>query len=279
MSRTRNLGTWAIGTLFLITVPLAAQPPAEMHDAQNTRGQLHQMLDHYPPALRTVLGLDPSLLSNQSYLAPYPGLVAFLAAHPEVARNPSYFIHVEERVQQPPDHFQRAADLWKDIFAGMAVLTGFGIAITMVTWVIRKLIDYRKWKQLTKIQTDVHTKILDRLTANEDLIAYMQSPAGAKFLESAPITLDSSAPRTVVSAPITRILWSGQAGLVLLALGIGFEYVSGHVSDYAEEPFRILGVIGIALGIGFALSAVASYGLSHRLGLIEPPQPAHRTQE
>jgi len=32
-----------------------------------------------------------------------------------------------------------------------------------------------------KIQTDAHTKIVDRLSSNEDLLAYMQSTTGSVF--------------------------------------------------------------------------------------------------
>ena len=45
-----------------------------------------------PPALQQVLRLDPSLLANQSYLEAYPALAAFIAQHPEVARNPTFFV-------------------------------------------------------------------------------------------------------------------------------------------------------------------------------------------
>ncbi len=63
----------------------------------------------------------------------------------------------------------------------------------MLTWLIRTFIDYRRWLRLTRIQTDAHTKLLDRLTSNEDLMAYIQSPSGRRFLESAPIALDGGA--------------------------------------------------------------------------------------
>ena len=46
---------------------------------------------------------------------------------------------------------------------------------------------HRRWSRLSKIQTDVHNKLLDRFTSNEDLLAYIQTPVGRKFLESAPI--------------------------------------------------------------------------------------------
>jgi hypothetical protein len=125
------------------------------------------------------------------------------------------------------------------------------------------------------VQTDAHTKLLDRFTANEDLLAYIQSPAGAKFLESSPIALDA-APRSV-GAPLGRILWSVQGGVVLVAGGIGLEVVSGRVTDSASQPLQALGVLAIALGLGFVISAIISFVISRRLGLIEPASSAPRT--
>jgi len=124
------------------------------------------------------------------------------------------------------------------------------------------------------VQTDVHTKLLDRFTANDDLLAYIQSPAGAKFLESSPIALDA-APRSM-GAPLSRILWSIQGGVVLIAGGIGLSIVSARVAAPASEPFRVLGVLGVALGLGFVLSAIISFVISRRLGLFEAASPAPR---
>jgi hypothetical protein len=62
----------------------------EQPDAQHAKDELSALLEHYPPSLRGVLALDPSLLDNQSYLAPYPALVSFLNTHPEIARDPAF---------------------------------------------------------------------------------------------------------------------------------------------------------------------------------------------
>jgi hypothetical protein len=262
--------------LALLTLSAWAQPPkntppptsivtVEQPDAQRTREELSQLLDRYPPALRGVLGLDPSLLSNQAYLAPYPALVAFLNAHPEVARNPSFYagMNVERPARQ-----DRGAQVMEEVLGGLAGFTGFAMVIGLLIWVIRTVLDYRRWNRLTKVQTDVHTKLVDRFTSNDELLAYVQSPAGSKFLESSPITLDAG-PRSV-GAPLGRILWSVQAGLVLAALGIGLQMVDGRVSEEAAEPLRVLGVLCIALGTGFVISAIISFVISHRLGLIAP---------
>ena len=45
-----------------------------------------------PPAVGEVLQRDPSLLTRADYLAPYPVLWAFLQKHPEIVRNPSFFL-------------------------------------------------------------------------------------------------------------------------------------------------------------------------------------------
>src|SRR5579864_5144007 len=69
----------------------AAQAPAVVpspasgaldENARDTRDRMRQILDQYPPSLGQVLRLDPSLLTRTDYLAPYPTLANFLAAHP-----------------------------------------------------------------------------------------------------------------------------------------------------------------------------------------------------
>jgi hypothetical protein len=248
----------------------------EQPDAQRTKSELSSLLEHYPPALRGALALDPSLLSNQSYLAPYPALLSFLNGHPEVARNPSYFVGEGSGPRPPQDHKAQVMEIWRDVLNGMAVFAGFGMAIGVMVWLIRTIIDYRRWSRLARVQTDVHTKLLDRFTANNDLLAYIQSPAGSKFLESSPIKLDAG-PRSV-GAPLGRILWSVQGGLVLVAGGIGLQMVSGSATDDASQPLHALGVLGIALGVGFVISAIISFVISQQLGLIEPPSPGLRTE-
>jgi hypothetical protein len=242
----------------------------ETPDARQTRGQLERLLRQYPPAVGEVLQRDPSLLNRPDYLAPYPALVAFLEQHPEIARNPSYFFGgFQYRERDPRD---RAYDMFEVLLRGLVVLAVAVAFIGVLVWLIRAVIDHRRWLRLSRVQTEMHTKLMDRLTTNEDLIAYIQSPAGRRFLESAPISLDGE-PRPA-SAPIGRILWSLQAGIVLVALGIGFWLAQKNVLQEVSEGFYVIGVIAIALGVGFAVSALASYVISTRLGLIAAPKSA-----
>jgi hypothetical protein len=53
------------------------------------------------------------------------------------------------------------------------------------------------------------------------------------------------------------------------------ELVSYRFTDDVTQPLHAIGVLAIAIGIGFVLSAVVSYFISRRLGLIEA-SPAAR---
>jgi hypothetical protein len=244
------------------------QPPLqdfEQPNAQRTQQEVSNLLQRYPPALREVLALDPSLLANESYLAPYPALVNFLRTHPEVARAPSFYVGEPERPHEDRTGVETAR-VWENMLTDVMVFAGFSLAFGLIAWLIRTFIDYRRWNRLTNLQTEVHTKLMDRLNTHEDLLAYVQSPAGSRFLESTPITLDAG-PRSV-AAPLGRILWTVQGGVVLIAAGIGLQVVAGRVSYDASQPLRALGILAMALGFGLVVSAVVSFMISRRLGLI-----------
>ena len=241
----------------------------ETGDANATRLRLHQLLREHPPAVGEVLQRDPSLINRPDYLAPYPALAAFFQQHPEIARNPSYFLGRFEYYEPGPRN--ESLEMFQMILAGTGVALGFSAFLGVFVWVVRSIIDHRRWLRLSRTQAEVHTKLLDRLTTNEDLLSYIQSPAGRRFLESAPIALDQE-PRAA-SAPISRIIWSMQAGLVLAALGTGFWFVQMRsVSQEAAEGFFIIGVLAFSLGVGFTASAVLAYVLSTRLGLVVRPK-------
>jgi len=235
-------------------------------DSHETRDAFHTTLRRYPTEVSRVLKLDPSLMTNQSYLSNYPALASFLAQHPEIAHSPGFYldnIYVGEQ-QRAENSGER---VWREMMEGLSIFAVICLITGVLTWLVRTLIEHRRWSRMSKVQAEVHNKLMDRFTANDDLLAYIQTPAGKRFLESAPIALDG-APRAV-SAPVGRILWSVQVGLVLAAAGFGLVYVSGNINKTMLEPLFAMGVLAISIGIGFVLSAIVSYVLSRRLGLWE----------
>jgi hypothetical protein len=78
-----------------------------------------------------------------------------------------------------------------------------------------------------------------------------------------------------VSAPVNRILWSVQIGLVLIPLGMGLQWTSGRVVDEVAQLLWFVGVLAVTVGIGFVVSAGVAFYISKRLGLIrETPADA-----
>ena len=253
--------------------PAAQAAPADqtapVQSAPDTREQLERVLEQYGPALPRILKLDPSLLTNETYLQPYPALRDFVAQHPDIVRNATYyFAHYATGLSSDYDSRmpqERAYAMWDKVLTGFMIAFFFSACFGGVIWLIRTAIEHRRWIRLSKVQTDVHTKLMDRFTGNEELLAYIQTPAGRRFLESAPIPLDN--PRAV-AAPVGRILWSMQIGAVLTVAGIGIEIVAADAIADVAQPVAAVGIFVIAIGIGFFVSSLLAYAVSRRLGLL-----------
>jgi hypothetical protein len=256
-----------------------APPPApaavDEQTARETRDRLHQILEQYPPSVAQVLRLDPSLLARADYMAAYPALAAYVALHPDIGHNPIFFLGSSNFPGQYSDARTAAMRAIESVFEGLEVLIGIMTAILTLAWLARAAIDHRRWLRATRIQTEAHTKIVDRLSSNEELLAYIQSPTGQRFL-SASLGVPSAAdvaPPQVVGAPFNRILWSVQAGIVVAAGGLGLWIAKNGVIEEAAQPMLVVSILAMALGIGFVVSAFASYALSRQLGLVHPHVP------
>jgi hypothetical protein len=244
-------------------------------DAREVRDQLNQLFQQYPPSLRMVLQLDPTLLSNANYVALYPSLAAFLSQHPEIAHNPAYFVGIRSGLNDNNRIPETLSFRIGQIIEPLAVASVFIVLIGVLGWIIRSIMNHRRWLRVSKLQTDMQNKLLERFTSNEEMLAFIQTSAGQRFLESASMAAEAG-PR-VLSAPVGRMLWSIQLGIVILVAGVGLEIVSYKLSNYEDvvTGFQVMGGIIIALGIGFILSAFGAFLLSRRLGLTDPsPTPS-----
>jgi hypothetical protein len=248
----------------------AAPARIDDYDSRETRDKFREVLHSYPPAVAMVLKLDPSLFNNTAYLASYPGLASFVAAHPEIAHAPDFYL---QTVSFPTDTRQDVQhERTLRILAGLAGIFVFLTVTLTLAWLVKTLIQQRRWSRQSHVQTEVHSKLMERLTTGEEMIAYAQSPAGKRFLEGGPIALDAAA--QPVSAPVGRFLWSMQAGLVLSAAGFGMEIVSGQMPIDVTPVASGLGILILSVGIGFVVSAIVSFVLSRKLGLVPANRPA-----
>jgi hypothetical protein len=236
-----------------------------VQDAEQIRQQLQQILETYPRSVGEILRRDPSLMGRADYMAPYPQLVTFIEQHPEIPRNVEFYLEgYGSWGREPVDPAFEALSV---LLAGMAGFFLFAAVIGTLAWLVRAVIQHRRWLKASQVQAEVHSKLMDRMTSNDELLAYVQSPAGRRFLESTSIqpVLDS-APN--IAAPVGPIIWSLMAGVVLATVGLGFRLAGEYMADDARNAFIVVGMIIVALGAGFILAAIMAYAVSARLGLL-----------
>lgn len=260
-----------------------AGAPISEEEFKATQEQLLQLL-RTSPTLTTVVAHDPSLLSDQEYVSRNnPQLEQFLQQHPDVARNPEYYLftHIEQRGRGP---FRRDQALeravWPDMgppnieprrFPGelipIIIVPAFFLA---VVWIVKLIVESLRWNKAFRQQGEIHSRLIDKLGTSQDLAAYMETEAGKRFLAGAPLVMGADLGQRMPNA-VARVLTPLQVGVVMVLLGIGFLLLRNAGPD-TSTPMLILGTLILMPGIGFILSAGITWVLAARLGLI-PPKP------
>lgn len=240
-----------------------AEPSEEQLDV--ARGALDRFLDAHPEIQNQVLG-DPGRISDPNYIHEQPELQAFLEAHPLVKADPRAFISPEMW------RFQNRRSDTDELLGWFVPFSVFVICLLAVLWVLRLVLENRRWNKSFKIHEEVHTKLIEKFASGQDLTAYMGSDAGRRLLEWTPPSIDTGSRGLPVAA--SRILWSIQAGLVLGLVGVGLLLIRDRITD-AVEPLLVFGTLGLTIGVGFIVSAFVSYALSKHLGLMESGSLTH----
>ena len=127
--------------------PAPAIPPVYQvqTDANTVREQLQDVLRQYPPTVGEVLRRDPSLMTRPDYIAPYPQLAGFLQAHPEISRNPSFYFGGYEYYERRREPMSPEIEALGVLLGGMAGFLGFAAFFSVVVWLVRAVIQHRRW--------------------------------------------------------------------------------------------------------------------------------------
>jgi len=265
----------------------AEAAPVSDSELANTQRELIRLL-RLSPTLTTVVAHDPSLLSNQDYVSRNnPELAAFLGSHPEVVRNPAFYLftHTHPDDGSPDDALEREVwpeyhprnDSWSamDVLGPIASLLAFACFLTATVWLVRQFLENRRWSRIFKLQSEVHGRLIDKFGSNQELSAYMETEAGKRFLEAAPIPVGIESGMRMPNA-VARVLTPLQIGVVLVLLGIGF-FLLRNVRPEMHDPMLVMGTVALMPGIGFIISAGITWFLAGRLGLMpETPAPGSR---
>ena len=117
----------------------ATATPISDDELSSTQDQLIQLL-RTSPKLTTVVARDPSLLSDQEYVnRNNPQLAQFLIQHPDIARNPEYYLFTrlegrggrrDQALERAvwPEYSEPRQNNWLDIVGPIAAATASVIA-------------------------------------------------------------------------------------------------------------------------------------------------------
>lgn len=153
-----------------------------------------------------------------------------------------------------------------DQMVQVLVLPALFFCIGWIVWIVATS---RRRSRIAEIQRDIHGKLFEKFGTSQELIEYLKTEAGSKFLDSASIEQ---------TRPFGRVLGSVQAGLILLLLGIAMLFVrftmpsvGWNAVEQAQTAHGFLAVsfLLLALGLGFLASAGVSYRLSKQWGLFD----------
>lgn len=263
--------------------PAVANEQLSDKDVAATQEQLLHIL-RTSPTLTTVVARDPSLLSDSAYVQRNnPQLADFIAAHPDVARNPGFYLfsHLDHPDGQRDEALERAVwpdlvqvqprpSMWTDFLSNMPPVLALACFLVAVAWMVRVFLENRRWNRIFKLQSEVHGRLIDKFSSTQELSSYMETEAGRRFLEAAPIPVQFEGGQRMPNA-VARVLTPLQVGVVMSLLGIGLLLLRSAIGPGNPEmqiSMLVLGTIVLMPGIGFILSAGITWVLAARLGLM-----------
>ena len=258
----------------------SVQVPSES-DVADTQAQFLKLL-RLSPVLTTVVARDPSLLSDQQYVARNnPELAQFMASHPDIAKNPDFYLfsHLYDSHGKREEALERA--VWPNLVAPapyqrsnaaeildtLQPLIGLPVFFFIVFLIIRLFVESRRWNRTFKLQSEVHSRLIDKFNSSQDLAAYMQTEAGKHFLEASPVALGTDVGVRMPNV-VARVMTPLTTGIIMVLSGIGLFLLLLHADAEMVTPLLVLGTLALMPGIGFILSAGATWIVAKRLGML-----------
>lgn len=131
--------------------------------------------------------------------------------------------------------------------AGILVPIALFAMILVIVW-----LGTRRRQAEIRARAEFHKQLLDKFGSGREFSEFLESKGSQRFLNE---LWSQGAGQT------NRVLRAMQNGIVLTMLGLGFLALS-----HMRRGFVTPGVLVLALGIGFLLSAVIAHQLSKKLG-------------
>ncbi|HEY7472494.1 MAG TPA: hypothetical protein VIE68_09120 [Gemmatimonadota bacterium] len=141
------------------------------------------------------------------------------------------------------------------VFGVIGVASIFALLVGFSTFVVSA-----RGRERSRAQFDLQRRMLEKFGSASEFVAFLESGSGRKFLEAI-----SSEAHTQAG----RIFGSIQKGAIFTLIGaVGFCVVAYDPNDLV--PLAVPSGIALAIGLGYLISAFATYKLSKQWGLLPP---------
>ena len=129
----------------------------------------------------------------------------------------------------------------------LLMLISLALMASITVWGIAQLLRNRRKSELLKAQTDLQLKLLDKISSSEELVRFLESESVRSLLENQAKATRADPQDRVVGCLVPGCILT-PAGTVLLAMG--------------QETVRFLGVLSLAIGLGFLVASLIVYRLN-----------------
>ena len=197
------------------TMPLA--PLASDKDLADTQGQLIKLLRLSPTLTTVVVASDPSLLANQDYVSRNNPAACAVPDEPSRGSPQSRLLPLRrmDLADHRPEQAHERAVMRPNLRQTRAANTTIARVPRSDCPSLPRLLPFSPPSSgssascsktaagaaSSTCRRDVHGKLIDRFGNNEELLSYMDTEAGKRFLEAAPIPVDFEREQRVPKPP------------------------------------------------------------------------------
>jgi hypothetical protein len=124
-------------------------------------------------------------------------------------------------------------------------------------WIYRTYLNHKRFMKVLQLKAEMNSRLLDRVGTDPAVMELLKSDAHQHMFD---VKVTDLGPK--VPPPYMRMLTAVQVSFMMLSAGLGLLYIRGSMLGDGREAFLFLGTLGVALGVGALLSAVAAFAVA-----------------
>lgn len=146
----------------------------------------------------------------------------------------------------------------------IAILVLMISLMVTVIKIIYALLDHLRRGRTERVQAEMYNKTLDKLSAGQEVLAYLQSDTGSKVFRT--VEEEPAQP----AQPYNRIMNAFQSGAALTVLGGGLLLLKIFMTEpSAAEALLVIGSVSVFAGLALLASGASAWILARKFGLIQ----------